>query len=145
TDHLCRGPPRARHALRYRPHQDRHRVGLARAGVLRNRHRQDGALVPGQCLVVAAHSGQDLRRRAAWPDGGRRAVTASGQRAILVTGGAGQVGSALRQLAPAGWDIHAPTRDELNLADPDQIAAVVASRPWAAVISSGAYTAVDRA
>jgi dTDP-4-dehydrorhamnose reductase len=72
-------------------------------------------------------------------------MTASGQRAILLTGGAGQVGSALRGLAPAGWDIHAPPRAELNLADPDQIAAVVASRPWAAVISSGAYTAVDKA
>ena len=72
-------------------------------------------------------------------------MTPSGQRAILLTGGAGQVGSALRQLAPAGWDIYAPTRDELNLADPDQIAAVVASRPWSAVISSGAYTAVDKA
>jgi len=72
-------------------------------------------------------------------------MTASGQRAILLTGGAGQVGSALRGLAPAGWDIHAPTRNELDLADPDQISAVVASRPWAAVISAGAYTAVDRA
>ena len=72
-------------------------------------------------------------------------MTASGQRAILLTGGAGQVGSALRALAPAGWDIHAPTRNELDLADPDQISAVVASRPWAAVISAGAYTAVDRA
>lgn len=66
-------------------------------------------------------------------------------RAVLLTGGGGQVGTALRRLAPAGWQIHAPSRAELDLGDPDQLAAAVASRPWAAVINAGAYTAVDRA
>lgn len=72
-------------------------------------------------------------------------MSGSGPRAVLLTGGGGQVGSALRQLAPAGWDVHAPPRTELDLGDPDQLAAAVASRPWSAVINAGAYTAVDRA
>jgi dTDP-4-dehydrorhamnose reductase len=66
-------------------------------------------------------------------------------RAVLLTGGSGQVGTAIRRLAPTGWEIAAPARAELDLADPQVIEAVIASRPWAAVISSGAYTAVDRA
>src|ERR1700759_3437840 len=74
-----------------------------------------------------------------------RGKAAAGERPVLLTGGNGQVGTALRRLAPAGWDIHAPSRTELDLGDPDQLAAAVASRPWAAVIHAGAYTAVDRA
>ncbi len=72
-------------------------------------------------------------------------MTAPAKRPVLLTGGSGQVGTALRRLAPPGWDIHAPTRSELDLGDPEQIAQLVASRPWAAVINAGAYTAVDRA
>lgn len=66
-------------------------------------------------------------------------------RAILLTGGGGQVGTELRRLAPADLEIVAPGRDELDLADPEAIARAVAARPWAAVINSGAYTAVDKA
>lgn len=65
--------------------------------------------------------------------------------AILLTGGGGQVGTELRRLTPPGYEIVAPGRDELDLADPDAIARQVAARPWAAVINSGAYTAVDKA
>jgi dTDP-4-dehydrorhamnose reductase len=72
-------------------------------------------------------------------------MTASGRRPVLLTGGSGQVGTALRRLAPAGWDIHAPVRAELDIGDPEQIADLVASRPWAAIVNAGAYTAVDRA
>jgi dTDP-4-dehydrorhamnose reductase len=72
-------------------------------------------------------------------------MTASAKRPVLLTGGSGQVGSALRRLAPAGWDIHAPPRSELDLGEPAQIAALVASHPWAAIINAGGYTAVDRA
>lgn len=72
-------------------------------------------------------------------------MTASAKRAVLLTGGGGQVGTALRRLAPAGWEIHAPTRAELDLGAPEQIAQLVASRPWAAIVNAGAYTAVDRA
>lgn len=68
-----------------------------------------------------------------------------GERAILLTGGGGQVGTEFQRLAPPGFEIVAPGRDQLELADPDSIAAFVSSRPWAAVINSGAYTAVDKA
>ena len=65
---------------------------------------------------------------------------------ILVTGGSGQVGTELRALAwPAGVAVHAPGRDELDLADPASVERALASRAWSAVVSSGAYTAVDRA
>jgi dTDP-4-dehydrorhamnose reductase len=64
--------------------------------------------------------------------------------AVLVTGGSGQVGSALGRLA-AGVELVTPTRAELDLADSGAIAALVASRPWDAVVSAGAYTAVDKA
>lgn len=64
---------------------------------------------------------------------------------ILLTGGSGQVGTEVIALAPAGLNIVAPGRDQLDLADPDAIAALVASRPWAAVINCAAHTAVDRA
>jgi dTDP-4-dehydrorhamnose reductase len=66
-------------------------------------------------------------------------------RAILLTGGGGQVGTEFQRRAPKGFEIVAPGRDQLDLAKPDSIAAFVASRPWAAVINSGAYTAVDKA
>ncbi|HEX5377919.1 MAG TPA: dTDP-4-dehydrorhamnose reductase [Phenylobacterium sp.] len=69
----------------------------------------------------------------------------SGGKAILLTGGAGQVGTEFRRLAPEGVEIVAPGRDRLDMADPDSIAAFVAARPWAAVINSAAYTAVDKA
>lgn len=68
-----------------------------------------------------------------------------GDRAILLTGGAGQVGTEFQRLAPKGFEIVAPGRDRLDLTNPDSIAAAVASRPWAAVINSAAYTAVDKA
>lgn len=64
---------------------------------------------------------------------------------ILLTGGTGQVGAALRRLSGEGFEIIAPGRDALDLARPETIAAYVASRPWRAIISSGAYTAVDKA
>lgn len=67
-------------------------------------------------------------------------------REILVTGGNGQVGTELKRYRwPDGWRVAAVDIDELDLRDTAAIAAMVASRPWAAVISAGAYTAVDRA
>jgi dTDP-4-dehydrorhamnose reductase len=66
-------------------------------------------------------------------------------RPVLVTGGSGQVGTALGRLAPDDFELVAPSRAELDLTDPDAIAAMVASRPWAAVINAAAYTAVDKA
>lgn len=64
---------------------------------------------------------------------------------VLLTGGSGQVGTEVIHLAPAGVNIVAPGRDQLDISDPASIAAMVASRPWAAVINSAAHTAVDRA
>lgn len=62
--------------------------------------------------------------------------------AILVTGGSGQIGRALKRLRP---DLATPTRDQLDLADPEALGEMVAARAWDAVINCGAYTAVDRA
>jgi len=70
----------------------------------------------------------------------------AGERHILVTGGAGQLGLALARAAwPRDVVLRTPPRDELDLADPASIRGVLDSRPWAAVINSGAYTAVDKA
>lgn len=66
-------------------------------------------------------------------------------RPVLITGGSGQVGTALKRLAPDDFELVAPPRAELDLADPAAIATMVASRPWAAVINAAAYTAVDKA
>jgi dTDP-4-dehydrorhamnose reductase len=67
------------------------------------------------------------------------------QRSILLTGGSGQVGSCLRDRIPDEWEIVAPSHGEMDIADPAQVRAVLASRPFAAVINPAAYTAVDRA
>src|SRR3954449_7231501 len=65
---------------------------------------------------------------------------------ILITGGAGQVGTELRHLPwPKGISVHAPDRATLDLADPDSVIRTMEARNWGAVISSGAYTAVDKA
>ncbi len=65
---------------------------------------------------------------------------------ILVTGGTGQVGTALRQLAPKfGVEIVAPGRDALDLTSSCAIADRLAERDWSAVINCAAYTAVDKA
>jgi len=65
---------------------------------------------------------------------------------ILVTGGNGQLGTELKRYAwPEGWAVTAIDIDDLDLRDTAAIAAMVASEPWAAVISAGAYTAVDKA
>jgi dTDP-4-dehydrorhamnose reductase len=64
---------------------------------------------------------------------------------ILLTGGDGQVGTELQRLAPSHWRSAAPSEIELNLADQDSIETVFGSATWSAVLSVGAYTAVDRA
>ncbi|MDO9429840.1 MAG: dTDP-4-dehydrorhamnose reductase [Phenylobacterium sp.] len=64
---------------------------------------------------------------------------------VLLTGGSGQVGTEVIALAPAGMNIFAPGRDLLDMSDPDALIAMVASRPWTAVINCAAHTAVDRA
>lgn len=65
---------------------------------------------------------------------------------ILITGGTGQVGTALRLLDwPEDVLLVMPARAELELAEPDQLKSYVLNGHFSAVINSGAYTAVDRA
>ncbi|KQM63754.1 NAD(P)-dependent oxidoreductase [Sphingomonas sp. Leaf17] len=69
---------------------------------------------------------------------------------ILVTGGKGQLGTELtRYTWPEGYGVVAVDIDELDLRDTAAIMRVVEAghdgQPFAAVISAGAYTAVDKA
>ena len=65
---------------------------------------------------------------------------------ILITGGSGQVGLELQAADwPSGVILHTPTRTELDLGDPASVKAALAATPFAAVINSGAHTAVDKA
>jgi dTDP-4-dehydrorhamnose reductase len=67
-------------------------------------------------------------------------------RRVLLTGGTGQVGQALQALGwPADLALVAPSRGELDLADPDAVARHVAGARYDAILSVGAYTAVDKA
>lgn len=70
----------------------------------------------------------------------------SQSRAILVTGAGGQLGTELQRCRwPQGWEVVAIDHDTLDLTDTAAIAAMMASRQWAAVINGAAYTAVDKA
>lgn len=65
---------------------------------------------------------------------------------ILVTGGTGQVGTALRRLGPYfGVEVVAPARAELDLAGSCAIDRILGDREWSAVINCAAYTGVDKA
>ncbi|CTQ75419.1 dTDP-4-dehydrorhamnose reductase [Roseibium alexandrii] len=65
---------------------------------------------------------------------------------ILITGGTGQVGGALGKLSwPDGTELVLPSRAELDLDNADQIGSYVRYGGFDAIISSGAYTAVDKA
>lgn len=64
---------------------------------------------------------------------------------ILLTGGAGQVGTEFQRLAPAGFEVVAPTRAQLDLRDAEAVARFAADRPWDLIVNSGAYTQVDKA
>ncbi|KZE10583.1 dTDP-4-dehydrorhamnose reductase [Sphingomonas hankookensis] len=67
-------------------------------------------------------------------------------KAILVAGANGQLGHELARIpCPTGYEVVALDRAALDLTDPAAIAAMVASRDWAAVINGAAYTAVDKA
>jgi dTDP-4-dehydrorhamnose reductase len=65
--------------------------------------------------------------------------------AILVTGGTGQVGTGIAQSNRGRFEIVAASRAELDLSDAVSIERAIASRDWSAIISAGAYTAVDKA
>lgn len=66
---------------------------------------------------------------------------------ILLTGGSGQVGTEIRRRVHR-WDgltVIAPTRAELDLARPGEVAVAVHRYAPDIVINAGAYTAVDKA
>ncbi|QDG74936.1 dTDP-4-dehydrorhamnose reductase [Labrenzia sp. PHM005] len=65
---------------------------------------------------------------------------------VLITGGSGQVGSALAGLKwPDGTELVVPPRSDLDLSNADQVGTYVREGGFSAIISSGAYTAVDKA
>jgi dTDP-4-dehydrorhamnose reductase len=67
-------------------------------------------------------------------------------RAILVTGGTGQVGIELARYPwPKDYQLAFPARSELDLSDTASIRAYLSDRRFDAIVNSGAYTAVDRA
>jgi dTDP-4-dehydrorhamnose reductase len=61
---------------------------------------------------------------------------------LLITGGSGQLGSAVHRLLP---DAAAPTRREVDLARPEDVSAALARFRPGGIINCAAYTAVDRA
>ena len=65
---------------------------------------------------------------------------------VLLTGGSGQVGTALQKLEWApGISLLAPTRKDLDLGDHASISRFLSDHQIASIINSGAYTAVDAA
>jgi len=65
---------------------------------------------------------------------------------ILVTGGGGQLGTAIRAAANRfDVEVHAPGRDVLDLGKSESIEAMVAASDWGAILNAAAYTAVDKA
>lgn len=64
---------------------------------------------------------------------------------VLVTGGSGQVGTGIAAANRGRFEIIAPSRAELDLADPAAIDRWITAHDWAAVINCAAYTAVDKA
>lgn len=64
---------------------------------------------------------------------------------VLVTGGSGQLGSALKALDFGGREVWAPTRAELDLSRPETLGDALAGKPLAAILNAGAWTAVDAA
>jgi dTDP-4-dehydrorhamnose reductase len=64
---------------------------------------------------------------------------------VLITGGTGQVGHALRQTAPKDIKLLLPTRKEFDLAKPEDIYDKLSLLAPDAIINAAAYTAVNKA
>jgi dTDP-4-dehydrorhamnose reductase len=64
---------------------------------------------------------------------------------VLITGTSGQVGTALHRSSPAGMEVRALTRAELDIGDASAVDAALAAWRPEVVINAAAYTAVDRA
>jgi len=64
---------------------------------------------------------------------------------VLITGGAGQLAQELRRTVPDGFDVLAPDRGGLNIADEEKVRDLIARQKPDVVINAAAYTAVDAA
>ncbi len=64
---------------------------------------------------------------------------------VLITGSAGQVGSELVKLAPAGFDVVGYNSSELDITNAQQVQQIVSEQAPALIINAAAYTAVDKA
>ena len=66
-------------------------------------------------------------------------------RCILITGANGQVGGEIKRLLGSEHEVHALTRQELDLTSPRNVREVVRAKNPRWIINAAAYTAVDRA
>lgn len=64
---------------------------------------------------------------------------------VLLFGASGQVGGALLPLLRTRAEVTAPSRREVDLADPDAVRACVRAAAPALIVNAAGYTAVDRA
>ncbi|MCO4314279.1 dTDP-4-dehydrorhamnose reductase [Pectobacterium carotovorum] len=64
---------------------------------------------------------------------------------ILLTGANGQLGRCFQDRLPEDWQVYATDAAELDITNPDQVNAVVASYQPDAIVNAAAYTAVDKA
>ena len=64
---------------------------------------------------------------------------------VLVTGGGGQVATALGHTAPAGITVCVLMRAELDITDEVAVRRVIEREQPEAVVNAAAYTAVDHA
>ena len=64
---------------------------------------------------------------------------------VLIVGGSGQVGTALRESAPDGVLIQAPTSTQLDVCSRESAAAAIAAGRPDLVVNAAAYTQVERA
>ena len=64
---------------------------------------------------------------------------------VLITGASGQVGSALLLNMPPGIEVHAPSREQLDIGDARAVHAAATTFKPELIINAAAYTAVDKA
>lgn len=64
---------------------------------------------------------------------------------VLVSGGSGQVGSALRESAPPGFEVHAPPSGEMDIRSNESVRSVVEALRPDLFVNAAAYTQVERA
>jgi dTDP-4-dehydrorhamnose reductase len=68
-----------------------------------------------------------------------------GANRVLLFGSNGQLGTELRNLFKDRCELHALTREQADLSQPEQLRAIVADLRPAVILNAAAYTAVDKA